>query len=108
MIETGLITNLIADLAEQGLIQAVEKHGKAYNTPEEFYAVLKEEQEELFEAQKRIEQEAGNLWRTIRGKERYNEFDINRARESAVECIKEAADVIATLDKWTLGGKDIL
>lgn len=87
---------------------AKEQHGETFNSLHEAYAVALEELEEASEKVDMAKYRYEEVWNSIKWDEEKNRLEepLNKARECAVEAIKELAQFAAVIDK-TLGSMKI-
>ena len=102
---------MINEKAQEHILSAIEKEKEAaisnhgyFHSDHEFWAVLKEEVEEL------QEEDCGHmgfrvklLWERVKSNKVLNQNDLNFIKESAINAICEAVQVVAVIDKYLEG-----
>lgn len=102
---------MINKKAQKYILSAIEKEKEAaienygyFHSDHEFWAVLKEEAEELQEDSTYITGIVRRLWDSVRGDSMFNNIDtLNAVRENAIEAACEAVQVAAVIDKYLEG-----
>ena len=91
-----LIKNAIEDIAKK----AIEKHGY-YNSYAEYYAILKEETEELAEEIAIINKQVKYLWGAVRKNDNFDIYN-NNIENHTNKAIYEALQVLSVIEKYKL------
>lgn len=89
---------MIKGVVDQMKEDAIKKHG-LFNSDSEYYAVLKEECEELSEEATKINKILKNLWGNVRKDERLEVFN-EGIEKYANRAIFEALQVLAVIEKY--------
>ena len=102
---------MINEKAQEHILSAIEKEKEAailnygyFHSDHEFWAVLKEEVEELQEYSAYIASKVDLLWGDIRNDEVLEDNDdLNQIKEGAISAACEAIQVVAVIDKYLEG-----
>lgn len=102
---------MINEKAKENILQAIEKEKEAailnhgyFHSDHEFWAVLREEAEELHEDSTCITSIVRRLWDSVRGDSMFNNIDtLNTIRENAINAVCEAIQVVVVIDKYLEG-----
>ena len=91
----------IENLVNEEYENAVVEHGETYNTDHEFYAVLKEEVEEVDFFTKELEEELKLLWRCVKCNKTESIPKVTLKMEHCLhEAIKESLQCLAVIRKY--------
>lgn len=101
---------MINEKARECILSAIEKEKNAaiekysyFNSNHEFWAVMKEEVEELQEYSTYIASKADLLWTAVRADAVLNQDTLNIIRQNAINAACEAVQVAAVIDKYLEG-----
>ena len=101
---------MINEKAQEHILSAIEKEKEAaisnhgyFHSDHEFWAVLKEEVEELQERSAYIASKFDLFWRAVRGDAVLNQDTLNIVRKNAINAACEAVQVAAVIDKYLEG-----
>lgn len=102
---------MINEKAKEHILSAIAKEKEAaiknhgyFHSDHEFWAVLKEEVEELQEDSTYITSIVRRLWDSVRGDSMFNNIDtLNVVRENAINAVCEAIQVVVVIDKYLEG-----
>ena len=101
---------MINEKAQEHILSAIEKEKEAaisnhgyFHSDHEFWAVLKEEVEELQEYSTYIASKADLLWTAVRADAVLNQDTLNIIRQNAINAACEAVQVAAVIDKYLEG-----
>ena len=101
MIDQGAKTEILVAIAKEKEV-AIENYGY-FHSDHEFYAVMREEVEELQEESVCIVEMMGRLWDMIRADETLNRDKLEMIREMAIDAACETIQVAAVIDKYLEG-----
>ena len=101
MINTNAKKDILEAIAKER-DAAIENHDY-FHSPHEFWAVLKEEVEELQEYSTYIASKADLLWTAVRADAVLNQDTLNIIRQNAINAACEAVQVAAVIDKYLEG-----
>lgn len=102
MINKKARENILAAVAKEKE-SAIKNHGY-FHSDHEFWAVLREEAEELHEDSTCITSIVRRLWDSVRGDSMFNNIDtLNTIRENAINAVCEAIQVVVVIDKYLEG-----
>ena len=105
MIDEKARENILAAVAKEKE-SAIKNHGY-FHSDHEFWAVLKEEVEELQEYSTYIASKADLLWTAVRADAVLNQDTLNIIRQNAINAACEAVQVVAVINKYSEGVKDV-
>lgn len=101
---------MINEKAKEHILSAIAKEKEAaisnhsyFHSDHEFWAVLKEEVEELQERSAYIASKADLLWTAVRADAVLNQDTLNIIRQNAINAACEAVQVVAVIDKYLEG-----
>lgn len=101
---------MINEKAQEHILSAIAKEKEAaisnhgyFHSDHEFWAVLKEEVEELQEYSTYIASKADLLWTAVRVDAVLNQDTLNIIRKNAINAACEAVQVVAVIDKYLEG-----
>lgn len=85
----------------------VKEHGAVYNSSHEAYAVLREEADEVKEAEERLEAQMEQIWTNVKMNWKDNKR-LFGAKETALQIALEAVQVAAVCERFieTLKGEE--
>lgn len=101
MINEEARENILAAVAKEKE-SAIKNHGY-FHSDHEFWAVLKEEVEELQERSAYIASKFDLFWKAVRGDAVLNQDTLNIIRKNAINAACEAVQVTAVIDKYLEG-----
>ena len=101
---------MINEKAKENILSAIAKEKEAaisnhgyFHSDHEFWAILKEEVEELQEYSTYIAGKADLLWGAVRSDTALNHDTLNIIRENAIEAACEAVQVASAITKYSQG-----
>ena len=101
---------MINEKAQEHILSAIEEEKDAailnhgyFHSNHEFWAVLKEEVEELQERSAYIASKFDLFWKAVRGDAVLNQDTLNIVRKNAINAACEAVQVAAVIDKYLEG-----